>query len=237
MEATMNRPTGWAALSLILVLVLGGCSGKQASEGASQASPPVQEQSIKPEPAPQAVPAAEPETVASPGKQEPPAAAALPAPAPQPKAEPSRVPETQAVSNAEPTPKEAAQPPQVVPSVPQEPPPTESRKAVPKDVVILTGSPLGGVRFEHKLHVARAGNNCATCHHPSRPEKPASGPQQACSDCHTSVAMPPMKTKRQAAFHNPTGQSGTCIDCHKAENAKAKKAPLNCMECHKPENK
>ena len=95
---------------------------------------------------------------------------------------------------------------------------------------------MGGVRFEHKLHIARAGNNCATCHHPSRPEKPASAPQQACSNCHTSVAAPPMKTKRQAAFHNPTAQSGTCIDCHKAESAKGKKPPLKCMDCHKKEN-
>ncbi len=233
----MNKPTGWAALSLTLVLVLGGCSGKQSSEGASQASPPAQEQAIKPEPAPQAVPAAQPETISQPSKQEPPAAAAPPAPALQPKAEPPRAPEAQAIAQAEPTPKEAAQPAQTVPPAPQEPAPTESRKAVPKDVVILTGSPLGGVRFEHKLHVARAGNNCVTCHHASRPEKPASAPQQACSDCHTNAAMPSMKTKRQAAFHNPTAQSGTCIDCHKAENAKGKKAPLNCMECHKQENK
>jgi hypothetical protein len=96
---------------------------------------------------------------------------------------------------------------------------------------------LGGVRFEHKLHVARAGNNCATCHHPSKPEKPAGAPQQACSNCHTKVATPPMKTIYQGAFHNPTAQSGTCIDCHKAQNAQGKKAPLNCMECHKQENK
>ena len=125
---------------------------------------------------------------------------------------------------------------QATPAAPQAPAVAESKKAVAKDVLVLTGSPLGGVRFEHKLHIARAGNNCATCHHPSRPEKPASAPQQACSNCHTSVAAPPMKTKRQAAFHNPTAQSGTCIDCHKAESAKGKKPPLKCMDCHKKEN-
>jgi type IV secretory pathway VirB10-like protein len=233
----MNRLTGWAALSLALVLVLGGCSGKQSGEGADQASPPAQEQSVQPGPAQQDVPAAEPETVSQPGKQEPSAATAPPAPAPQPRAETPRMPETMAVAKAEPTPEVAAQPAATVPAAPQEPPSTESRKAVPKDVVILTGSPLGGVRFEHKLHVARSGNNCVTCHHPSRPEKAASGPQQACSDCHTNAATAPMKTKRQAAFHNPTAQSGLCIDCHKAENAKGKKAPLTCMECHKQENK
>jgi hypothetical protein len=96
---------------------------------------------------------------------------------------------------------------------------------------------MGGVRFEHKLHTERAGNNCATCHHPSRPEKPATALQQACSDCHTKAATPPMKTRYQAAFHNPTAQSGTCVDCHKTENAKGMNAPLKCAECHKKENK
>jgi hypothetical protein len=220
----MNRLTGWVALSLALVPVLGGCSGKQSSETASQAGPPAEEQAIQPEPAVQDVPVAGPETVAQPGTQEPSAAAAPPVPAPQPKAETPRAPETQAIAKAEPTPPVAAQPAPAVAAAPQEPPPTESRKAVPKDVIILKGSPLGGVRFEHKLHVARTGNNCAACHHASKPEKPASAPQQACSDCHTNAATAPMKTKHQAAFHNPTAQSG-------------KKAPLTCMECHKQENK
>lgn len=213
----MNRPAGWVVLSLAFALVLGGCD-----QSASQASPPAQEQPAKPEPAAQAAPPvgpspeqspariepARPEVVAQLGKQEPSPAAAPPTPAPQPTS-----------------------------AAPQEPAPTESTKAVARDVMVLTGSPLGGVRFEHKLHAARAGNNCATCHHPSKPEKPASAPQQACSDCHTNAAAPPMKTKHQAAFHNPTAQSGTCIDCHKAESAKAQKPPLNCMECHKQENK
>ena len=42
-----------------------------------------------------------------------------------------------------------------------------------------------------------------------------------------------MKTRLQAAFHDVKAQSGTCIDCHKKENAKGKKAPLKCQECHK----
>ncbi|MGE0029849.1 MAG: cytochrome c3 family protein [Steroidobacteraceae bacterium] len=113
----------------------------------------------------------------------------------------------------------------------------ETRAEAPKDVIVLTGSPLGGVRFEHKLHVTRADNDCATCHHPSRTQKPASAPQQACSTCHTKVAAAPMKTKHQAAFHDPMAQSGTCIDCHKAVKATAKKAPLGCMDCHKKESK
>ncbi len=105
-----------------------------------------------------------------------------------------------------------------------------------RDVVVLKGSPSGGVRFEHKLHIDRAGNKCETCHHSSRVEKPATAPQQACSDCHTKVAVSPMKTKYQAAFHNPMAQSGTCVDCHKAQNATGKNAPVKCTDCHKKEN-
>lgn len=110
----------------------------------------------------------------------------------------------------------------------------ETQKALPKDLVILRGSALGAVKFEHKLHSARAAK-CETCHHPSKPEKPNAALQQACSDCHTKAAVSPMKTKLQAAFHNPTAAAGTCIDCHKAETAKGKVAPVKCMGCHKKE--
>jgi Zn finger protein HypA/HybF involved in hydrogenase expression len=106
----------------------------------------------------------------------------------------------------------------------------------PKDTVILKGSPLGGVKFEHKLHTARAANKCETCHHASKPEKAATAPQQACTDCHTKPPQPGMKTGLQAAFHNPLAQAGTCIDCHKKEAAAGKKAPVKCMDCHKKEN-
>jgi hypothetical protein len=106
----------------------------------------------------------------------------------------------------------------------------------PKDTYILKGSPLGGVKFEHKLHQGRVGTKCDTCHHASKPEKPAKAAQESCLDCHTKPPQAGMKTGLQAAFHNPTAQAGTCIDCHKAENAKGKKAPVTCMNCHKKEN-
>jgi hypothetical protein len=110
-------------------------------------------------------------------------------------------------------------------------------KLTPKDVVILKAS-LGGVQFHHKVHVEERKVPCETCHHPDRPEKPSvtKAPQQACSECHLAVAAPPMKTKLQAAFHNPTATQGTCIDCHKAQNAQGKKAPVKCLDCHKKEN-
>lgn len=228
----MNRQSGWVTLSL--VLALGGCSDQSAPESASQASPPAQQPAAEPAPAPEAAPPAQPEAIPQTAAQEPAPAPAATAPAPQPKVD------TPPPAAAQPAPVQspaaAAAPAPAIQAAAQEPAPAAAKAAVPKDVIVLTGSPLGGVRFEHKLHATRAGNNCATCHHPSRPEKPASAPQQACSDCHLKKAAAPMKTIYQGAFHNPVAQSGTCIDCHKSENAKGKKAPVNCMDCHKQEN-
>jgi hypothetical protein len=106
------------------------------------------------------------------------------------------------------------------------------------DTVVLKGAPMGGVKFPHKAHAVDQKIKCDTCHHASKPEKPLTSPQQACTDCHTKTATAPMKTKLQAAFHNPMAQAGLCIDCHKAEIAKGKKAPApgKCADCHKKEN-
>lgn len=102
--------------------------------------------------------------------------------------------------------------------------------------MILDGSSLGTVRLDHKRHSLEQTAKCETCHHPSRREKPARALQQACTECHTKVAIPPMKTKRQAAFHNATASAGTCIDCHKAQIAKGKLAPVKCLSCHKKDS-
>jgi len=108
----------------------------------------------------------------------------------------------------------------------------------PQDTYILKGSPMGGVKFEHKLHMARAEGKCVTCHHASKPEKPlkAGVAQEACMDCHTKPPQPGMTTGLPDAFHKPGAASGTCIDCHKKVDAEGKKAPTKCMECHKKEN-
>ncbi len=117
------------------------------------------------------------------------------------------------------------------------PAPKCENKATPPDIIIIKGSPLGAVRFPHKLHAETyAEGKCETCHHPSKPEKPAAAPQQACRDCHTKPPQPGMKTGTQGAFHSPTAKSGTCIDCHLKMNAAGKKAPTMCMQCHKKEN-
>jgi hypothetical protein len=103
------------------------------------------------------------------------------------------------------------------------------------DTVVLKGAPMGGVKFDHKAHVA-TGTKCIVCHHASKPEKPSKAAQENCMDCHTKTATPPMKTKTQAAFHNPTATAGLCIDCHKKEVAAGKKAPTKCAECHQKAN-
>jgi hypothetical protein len=113
-------------------------------------------------------------------------------------------------------------------------------QAKPKqDPIILKGSPLGGVKLEHQKHVEYAASKCETCHHASKPEKANTTPQQSCQSCHLKVAAAPMKTNAAAAFHGgPMAQKGVCVDCHKAENAKGKKAPVapKCVDCHKKEN-
>jgi hypothetical protein len=107
----------------------------------------------------------------------------------------------------------------------------------PQDSYILKGAPMGGVKLDHKTHSeTHAAKKCETCHHPSKPEKAATAPQQACFDCHATPAKAPMKTNRQLTFHNPLAKAGTCIDCHTAENAKGKKAPVKCLDCHKKSN-
>jgi len=96
---------------------------------------------------------------------------------------------------------------------------------------------MGAVKFPHAAHVQRVGaDGCTQCHHASRPEKPAGRAYQKCQDCHTTVATAPMKTKAQAAFHDPMAKKGTCIDCHVKQNAAGKKAPVTCLTCHKKEN-
>jgi hypothetical protein len=93
----------------------------------------------------------------------------------------------------------------------------------------------GPVTLNHKAHTTAAyGGKCDSCHHASRPEKAMKGAQEKCGDCHTKAAAAPMKTKLQAAFHDPMAKKGTCIDCHQQAIAKGNtKAPSKCADCHK----
>ena len=108
-------------------------------------------------------------------------------------------------------------------------------QAAPKAPVILKGAPMGGVKFDHTSHMKVAGK-CVVCHHASMPAKPLKTPQEACTDCHTRPATPPVTTNLQGAFHNPTATAGTCIDCHTKENAAGKAAPVKCADCHQKAN-
>lgn len=103
------------------------------------------------------------------------------------------------------------------------------------DVITMTGAKLGGIKLPHKAHADYAGSKCETCHHESRPEKHETKAYQACRDCHTRPLPAGVKTSRQLAFHASNAQKGICIDCHKEQNAKGKKAPLKCVECHQKE--
>jgi hypothetical protein len=109
----------------------------------------------------------------------------------------------------------------------------QTAPAVP---IVVKGAPMGAVQFDHTSHLKVAGK-CEVCHHASKPQKPLKAPQEACTDCHTNAATPPVTIKLQAAFHNPTATSGLCIDCHKTEDANGKAAPLKCADCHKKNNR
>ena len=136
---------------------------------------------------------------------------------------------------------QAPHPPAAATSAP--PPTTEAEKPAatqpaapahpaaqrPKGKITLPAK-LGAVTFDHEDHAGKRGIACTTCHHPSRPQKPLASEQQACRDCHTMPAAPPMKTSLQAAFHDPRGATGTCIDCHKQKGGSV---PVKCLECHK----
>ena len=108
----------------------------------------------------------------------------------------------------------------------------------PPTVVILKGSPMGGVKFNHAMHSKMEGVKCDTCHHASKPEKASTKAHENCQNCHTKAATAPMKTATQGAFHVAMAKSGLCIDCHAKAIAAGKAAPAagKCPMCHKKEN-
>jgi DNA-directed RNA polymerase subunit RPC12/RpoP len=110
--------------------------------------------------------------------------------------------------------------------------------AKPPEIIILSGNPMGSVKFRHRLHTDVREIQCITCHHASRPEHPAQVPQEACRNCHARVAEKPMVTNYKSAFHNADASAGLCINCHTKENAehKHKLAPVKCTQCHNPAN-
>jgi hypothetical protein len=147
------------------------------------------------------------------GTPQPAAASVTPTPTETPRA-------TESPAKA---PRSSAAPAQSAPSA------ATQKASLPTRPIVLTGAPMGGVKFEHTKHKV----NCSNCHHNPREPNLGSVPQQACTSCHTKPPQPGMKTAKQAAFHNPTASAGTCIDCHKKSGGNA---PTKCVQCHKKEN-
>ena len=99
------------------------------------------------------------------------------------------------------------------------------------ETVVLSGSPLGSVTFQHAAHQELT--DCSTCHHESRPEKPLTAEHQACTDCHVKEPVAPMTTSTRDAFHDQTAKAGTCVGCHVQAAAEGKTVPTKCTDCHK----
>ena len=220
-------------IALAAVLLLAGCSKEPGKpQQSSQEQPQAAEQKASPAPAPPqpGSPPTRPEqTAAGEPKDKGTNASTATTPEPPRSAErpaPSTAPTAGSAGSSPPSQQAAPEPPAGAP---------DTTRRVP-DVVILKGAPMGGVRFAHKLHTDGRHINCAVCHHASKPEKPQTIPQQACTTCHLRSPVPPMKTKLQAAFHDPSASSGLCMDCHKQENVKGRAAPVKCLQCHKKEN-
>jgi competence protein ComEA len=131
-------------------------------------------------------------------------------------------------ASAEPA-KPATSATKATPATPATPASSRQKPTPPAKPILITGNPMGAVKFEHSKHPFA----CETCHHPPRQPKPGAGTPELCTDCHTKPPQPGMKTGKQAAFHNPTATAGTCIDCHKKSGGNA---PTKCTQCHKKEN-
>jgi hypothetical protein len=78
--------------------------------------------------------------------------------------------------------------------------------------------------FPHKPHV-RAGVACQRCHGPIERMRVvgAETGQQLGNDLKRLIGLRPPP---------PPLTMGWCVDCHRAENAKGAKAPLDCVTCH-----
>ena len=210
----MTRVLRVTAMLLVALMVIDGCGSSQKTSASPAAEPSAQPAAAQPA-------AAQP-AAAQPQPSQP--APAVTAPA---RSESAAKPAAKSVA--------AATSPATAAPATQAAAPAKADQNAP-ETIILKGAPLGGVKFLHTAHSKDRNLKCETCHHAAKPDSPAAASAQRCTDCHTPVAKPPIKTKRQAAFHNPMATAGVCIDCHKAENAKGKKAPTKCQECHQKAN-
>jgi hypothetical protein len=237
------------ALSFVFVC-LSACGGKEeppatvAAEPAARPAPPAQtapaEPAASPEqtapaPAPaeaapatrpaEATPATRPAEAAPPATPKPAAPATVPkepaAPATATAAPPAASPAVTAPAPVAPAPASPAE--TAAASLPE--------RRQPEGKIVLPAK-TGAVTFDHKRHAEKA-PDCATCHHESRPEKPLVAKQQACRECHTPQATPPMMTSLRNAFHDGKAAAGICVDCHRKAANTTPPAPAKCADCHK----
>lgn len=107
----------------------------------------------------------------------------------------------------------------------------DAAKQAPDSVVFTTG--MGTVLFLHGKHAAA--DDCAACHHESRPEKPLSDPHESCGNCHTEPATPPVTTSLKTAIHDTRSGEGVCLTCHNKAAENGTVVPERCGDCHKRE--
>jgi mono/diheme cytochrome c family protein len=79
-------------------------------------------------------------------------------------------------------------------------------------------------RFPHKPHI-RAELACQTCHGPVE-RMPAVGAQTGPSLVNDLIRLAGLRAS------SPPLSMGWCVDCHRAEQAKGRKPPLDCVACH-----
>ena len=80
-------------------------------------------------------------------------------------------------------------------------------------------------RFPHKPHV-RAGVACQTCHGAVERMPTVGAPHTGPSLVNDLARLVGLQTPP------PPLSMGWCVDCHRTENAKGAKAPLDCFTCH-----
>jgi hypothetical protein len=84
-------------------------------------------------------------------------------------------------------------------------------------------SRAGTVSFDHVLHIAREGADCAVCHHTST----GAEVRETCRQCHRPSA--PTMPDSRTAFH------GSCIGCHDTlrRSGQAAGPTKRCSGCHR----
>jgi len=101
------------------------------------------------------------------------------------------------------------------------------------DTVVFNAS-RGKVTFTHGKH--SKANECASCHHASKAEKPLTAAKEKCADCHSAEPAAPMKTSLKEAFHDTGTGEGTCLSCHAKKADTNTNVPSACGDCHKKDS-